>query len=160
METLGLGKVWEEMPVGYKFRTVGRTLTEPDLSAFIQLSGMVEVLFTDTTYAAEHAPQGRRLLPGALVYSAAEGLVLQATLQGTGLAFLNMEFNVNGPTFLNDTIHVEVEVIECRPTSKDPSRGLVRTRNDIVNQHGETVITYSPLRLTMGRETLAQHWEK
>ena len=52
METLGLGKVWEELPVGYQFRTVGRTLTASDLSAFIQLSGMVEVLFTDATYEA------------------------------------------------------------------------------------------------------------
>ena len=47
-------------------------------------------------------------------------------------------------------VHAECEVIECRATSGN--RGLVRTRNDIVNQHGETVITYTPLRLMAGRD--------
>jgi len=90
-------------------------------------------------------------VPGALVYTIAEGLLVQATLQRTGLAFLSMTFDVKGPTFVGDTVHVEVEVLESRATSRDPNRGLVRTRNDVVNQHGETVISYAPLRLAAGR---------
>lgn len=159
METIGLGRCWEDMPMGYQFKTVGRTITETDLVNFVGTTGMVEVLFTDATYAEQHAPDGRRLIPGALVFSIAEGLVIQASLQGTGLAFIRMEFDVKSPTFVGDTVHVEVEVMESRPTSKDPNRGLVRTKNKIVNQKGETVITYIPLRLHVGREMLASHWE-
>ena len=158
MDTLGLGRCWEEMPVGYQFKTVGRTITETDLVNFINSAGMVEVLFTDQTYIKKHAPQGKRLVPGALVYSIAEGLVLQATLQGTGLAFLGMELNVKGPTFVGDTLHVEVEVLESRPTSKDPRRGIVKTRNAIINQKDETVCVYTPLRLAVGKEMLTEHW--
>ena len=159
MEIVGLGRCWEDMPVGYQFRTVGRTITETDLVNFISTTGMVEVLFTDTTYAQEHAPTGGRLVPGALVFSIAEGLTIQATLQGTGLAFIKMDYEVKGPTIVGDTIHVEAEVIESRPTSGGPDRGLVRTRNRIVNQKGETVIVYTPLRLCLGREMLASHWK-
>jgi acyl dehydratase len=42
-------------------------------------------------------------------------------------------------------------VIEQRPASKG-GRGLVRTRNSIINQKGETVLVYAPLRLMAGRE--------
>mgnify|MGYP002641983967 FL=1 len=159
METIGLGRCWEEMPVGFKFKTVGRSITETDLVNFVGNTGMVEVLFTDTLYAQKHAPGGGRIVPGALLFSIAEGLTVQATLQGTGLAFIQMELEVKGPTFAGDTIHVEVEVIESRPSSKDPRRGLVRTRNQIVNQKGETVIIYTPLRLMVGKALLKSHWE-
>ena len=120
METVGLGRCWEDMPVGFKFKTVGRTITETDLVNFVGNTGMVEVLFTDTLYAKQHAPGGGRIVPGALLFSIAEGLTIQATLQGTGLAFIQMEMEVKGPTFAGDTIHGEMEVIESRPSSKTP----------------------------------------
>lgn len=158
MEITGLGRCWEDMPVGYTFRTVGRTITETDLVNFIGSTGMVEVLFTDVTYAEEHAPGSGRIVPAALLFSIAEGLTIQATLQGTGLAFIQMDLNVKGPSFVGDTIHVEAEVMESRASAKDPNRGLVRTRNNIVNQKGETVIIYTPLRLYVGRNMLSSHW--
>ncbi|MEX2520280.1 MAG: MaoC family dehydratase N-terminal domain-containing protein, partial [Paracoccaceae bacterium] len=71
--------------------------------------------------------------------------------QGTGLAFLCMELNVARPVLEGDTIHVEIEVTEIRPASRG-GRGLVRTRNEVINQRGEVVITYTPLRLMAGPE--------
>ena len=127
MKTVGLGIAYDQLKPGDRFRTLGRTLTETDLVNFINATGMVEVLFTDIEYAREHAPQGGRLVPGALVYAVAEGLLVQAILQRTGLAFLSMEFEIRAPTFVGDTVHVEVEVLESRPTSKTPEKGLVRT---------------------------------
>ena len=64
--------------------------------------------------------RGGHPVPGALVYSMAEGLVIPTTLQGSGLAFLSMGFDIKGPTYVGDTIHVEIEVTEIKPTSKDP----------------------------------------
>lgn len=151
MITVGLGLAYEDLAAGERFRTLSRTITETDLVNFINTTGMVEVLFTDIEYAKAHAPRGGRLVPGALVYCIAEGLLVQSILQRTGLAFLGMDFQVVGPTFVGDTVHVEVEVLESRATSKSPERGVVRTRNDIINQHGDTVITYSPARLAASR---------
>ena len=151
METIGLGLHWDDLKVGYRFRTIGRTITEADIVNFVGCTGMLEVLFTDVEYLKQHAPHMGRVAPAALVYAFAEGLLVQATMQHTGLAFLNMELNVERPTAAGDTIHVECEVVEVSPTSK--GRGKVRTSNRIVNQRGETVITYNPLRIMAGRAT-------
>jgi acyl dehydratase len=53
---------------------------------------------------------------------------------------------VKGPTVVGDTLHVEAEVTEARLTSKG-DRGLVRFANKVVNQRGETVLAYDPLRM-------------
>ena len=74
---------------------------------------------------------------------------MQSTMQYTGLAFLNAEMDVKGPTVAGDTIHVELEVAEIKPTSK--GRGLVRTANVVKNQRGEVIMTYNPLRMMAGR---------
>ena len=151
MKLLGHGMYWQDMPVGAKFKTYGRTITETDIVNFISCTGFLEVLFTDMEFVREHSAIKGRLAPGALVYALGEGLTMLGTIQGTGLAFLHMEMDVKGPTFAGDTIHVEIEVIEQRAASKG-GRGLVRTRNSIINQKGETVLVYTPLRLMAGRE--------
>jgi len=150
MKLIGEGFHWDELKVGDSFRTFGRTITETDIVNFVSSVGMLESLFLDAEYRAAHAAIDGRPAPAALIYALAEGLVLNATAQGTGLAFLHMELNVEGPVMQGDTIHVEIEVTEVRPAKKN-NRGLVRTRNRIVNQRGETVITYTPLRLMAGR---------
>ena len=129
METVGLGFHFEDLPVGRRFRTIGRTVTEADITNFVNCTGMVEVLFTNTEFLREKSDIKQRLAPAALSYCFAEGLLVQATMQHTGLAFLHMEFNVEKPVFAGDTIHVECEVIEARLSRNRPGRGLVRTQS-------------------------------
>ena len=140
---VGRGYCYEDLKVGFKFRTHRRTIAESDLANFINLTWLTEELFAvddDTGRAIKGRP-----VPGALVYAFAEGLLLP-TMQDTGLAFLNATVDVKGPTVVGDTIHVESEVTEARLTSKG-DRGLVRFANKVVNQRGETVLEYNPLRL-------------
>jgi acyl dehydratase len=145
------GKTWEEMTVGSRFRTSARTVTETDLINFICVCGFNEPLFYDVRHAAEGKYTGR-LIPGALTFSLGEGLVLQTgALHGTGLAFMHMELDVRRPVYVGDTIEVIVEVTEARP-SKQPGRGVVTTRNSVVNQRGEEVLVYTPVRLIRGRD--------
>ncbi|WP_299358604.1 MaoC family dehydratase N-terminal domain-containing protein [uncultured Paracoccus sp.] len=151
MKLLGEGFCWDELKVGDKFRTFGRTITETDIVNFVSAVGMLESLFLDAEYRKLHSAINGRPAPAALVYALAEGMALNATGQGTGLAFLHMELNVEAPVLEGDTIHVEIEVIESRPAKRN-NRGLVRTRNSVMNQRGETVITYTPLRLMAGSE--------
>src|SRR5512140_283263 len=147
MRLLGMGLFWNDLAVGDRFRTVGRTLTETDLVNFVNLSWLTEELFTNAEDRKNMAIEGR-VVPAALVYSCAEGLLLPL-IQGTGLAFLDATLVVKGPTFVGDTIHVECTITEARKTSKG-NRGLVRTENKVVNQNGETVLTYNPLRMVKG----------
>ena len=139
MRIVGRGFAFDELSVGFRFRTHRRTIMEADLAAFINLSWLTEELF------AVQEESKMRLVPGALVYSFAEGLLLP-TMQDTGLAFLNATLDVKAPTVVGDTLHVECEVVEQRLTSKG-DRGLVRFANKVVNQRGEIVLEYNPLRL-------------
>jgi len=144
---VGRGFCFEDLKVGFRFRTHRRTLTESDLAGFVNLTWMTEELFTVVENATDDSSRAikGRAVPGALVYSFAEGLLLP-TMQDTGLAFLNATLEVNAPTVVGDTIHVESEVIEHRLTAKG-DRGLVRFANKVVNQRGEVVLEYNPLRL-------------
>jgi acyl dehydratase len=143
MQLVGRGFSFEDLAVGFRFRTHRRTIAEADCAAFVNLTWLTEELFTVADDAAR-AIKGRPV-PGALVYAFAEGLLLP-TMQDTGLAFLNCTLDVKGPTVIGDTIHVECEVTEHRLASKG-ERGLVRFANRVVNQRGETVLEYDPLRL-------------
>jgi len=144
---VGRGFSFEDLRVGFRFRSHRRTIAESDLTAFINLTWFTEELFAVEENAAGDASRAikGRAVPGALVYAFAEGLLLP-TMQDTGLAFLSATIDVKAPTLVGDTLHVESEVTEHRLTSKG-DRGLVRFANKVVNQRGEVVLEYNPLRL-------------
>ncbi|MDD2948220.1 MAG: hypothetical protein PHV80_05220 [Rugosibacter sp.] len=141
---IGGGMHFEEFTLGYRFRTRGRTVTEADLVSFVNLAWFTEELFTNTEDRDGMLLKGR-VVPGALVYSFAEGL-LMPSMQDTGMAFLGAEIKIPASTCVGDTIHVECEVIMARPSAK-PGRGVVQTMNQVMNQKGEVVLTYNPTRL-------------
>ena len=147
LPVVGRGFCFEDLRLGFRFRTHRRTIAESDLASFVNLTWLTEELFT--VQEGEMSDSARaikgRPVPGALVYAFAEGLLLP-TMQDTGLAFLNANLDIKGPTLVGDTIHVEAQVIEHRLTSKG-DRGLVRFANKVINQRGETVLEYNPLRL-------------
>lgn len=151
METVGLGLHFEDLPLGRRFRTIGRTITEVDIVNYVNCTGLTEVLFTDAEFRARDSAIKGRFAPAMLAYAISEGLLAQATMQHTALALLHMELDVHHPVFAGDTIHVEVEVIEARASRSRPDRGLVRTRNDVVTQNGTKVLTYTPLRMVKCR---------
>ena len=150
--TIGIGFYWDDLSAGDRFRTLNRTITEPDVVAFIGATGMVETIFTDLTFneaGGEGVLKGRAV-PAACTYAIVEGLLCQAAMQTTGLALLEVEKKVLAPVFAGDTVHAEVAVAAVRPTSKG-NRGIVTTTNDVLNQRGETVMTYRAVRLMAGR---------
>jgi acyl dehydratase len=146
---LGHGFYWQDFKVGDRFETYGRTIYAHDITAFCNLVGISEPLFTDAEYRRHHSAMTGFAAPAALVYAAAEGLVLAGTAHGTGLAFLHAEIDVKAPVIADDTIRVRLEITEVRASSK--GRGLVRSRNEVVNQVDKIVQVYTPLRLMAGR---------
>ena len=152
LEIVGQGFYYEDLPLGRTFKTIGRTVTEPDIVNFINATGMTEVIFTDMDFVAEESDIKGRVAPGALAYTFAEGLLVQATMQHTGFAFLHMELHIAAPVFAGDTLHVECEVIEARLSKSRPGRGLVRTRNKVVKGDGTVALVYTPLRMIKCRD--------
>jgi acyl dehydratase len=142
---------YEEMTVGQVFRTARRTVTETDLVNFITWGGFHEPLFWDDSHAGESGYTGR-LIPGAMTYCLAEGLLLQTNvLHGTGLAFMQMELTVRAPVYVGDTLYAVVETTGSRPASSG-ARGVVTSRVSVRNQRDEEVLVYSPVRLIRGRD--------
>ena len=147
---MGTGLYWDDVRIGQRFQTLGRTVTEADIAMFVGVTGMVEEMFTNIEYIKAESKIGARPVPGSFVYCIAEGLLMQSTMQRTGMAFLECDLRILKPTVAGDTLLVQAEVVEARATSK-PGRGLMRTMNRVVNQRGEVVATYNPLRMVKGR---------
>lgn len=130
---------WDDLEVGDRAVSPGRTVTEADVVNFAGLSGDFNQLHMDVVHAADQGFGGRRLVYGMLGMAIGSGLFTRTWL-GVGtqkrmVAMTEIGWHFRGPVFIGDTLHTEVEVIELRPTSK-PDRGLVRLKRDIVNQDG------------------------
>ncbi len=97
MQTLGLGFTWEQLSPGQRFRTLNRTITETDLVLFTGVTGMLETIFIDRTFAGEKGAIQGQFVPAALTYSLIEGLLCQSMIQGTGLAMLDLNQQVLAP---------------------------------------------------------------
>lgn len=138
--------------MGDVLTTSARTITETDLVMFVTSAGFFEPLFLDARVVADDSPYTGRLVPGALTFVFAEGLVIQTgVIHGTGLAFLGTDLRVVAPVYVGDTIDVTVEVTMAR-ASRTPGRGVVTTSNLVRNQRGEEVLVYTPTRLIRGRD--------
>ena len=148
IETVGLGIHWEDLPVGRKFKTVGRTVTETDIVNFMGLSGVFEELHMNTEYIREHSMWGRRVSPGPLTFIIAEGLAVQLGLiHHTGMALLGIEdMRWPVPVHCGDTITVHITVLEKR-TTKKPDRGIVTFDHVVRKQTGEVVLQMRKVRM-------------
>src|SRR3990170_8129455 len=142
------GRHFEELAVGEKLSTLSRTISETDIINFICLAGITEELFTSIEYIRNRSIYKNRIAPGALTFSIAEGLTIQTgMLHDTGMAFLGLkDMRITAPVFKDDTIRVEIEVIDKRETSK-PDRGVVTFVHRVKNQRDEVVMEYTILRM-------------
>jgi acyl dehydratase len=134
------GLTYEEHAVGATYQTLGRTVSEADICAFVNLCGFNEPLFMDMEYVAKESVFNRRAAPGAMTFAFSEGLIMQTGLiHGTGMAWLGGEVKVVAPVLEGDTIRVEVEVADKRETRKT-DRGIVTYKHRVLNQRDEVVL--------------------
>ncbi len=154
---MATGITFEGFHPGERFLTGRRTVTEHDILQFVTLVGLYEPLFLDAEYIRNESLYGERIAPGSLTFGISEGLTVQTgIIHGTGLAFVGIDrMRLLAPVKLNDTIQVEIEVLESKAV---PSRGggIVRDRQWVRNQHGDTVMEYDVSRLIRGKRQAAE----
>jgi 3-hydroxybutyryl-CoA dehydratase len=132
------GLHFEQFTVGQKVVTQGRTITETDIVNFAGLTGDYNQIHTDAHYAADYA-FGERIAHGLLVQSIATGLaVLTGFIEGTVLAFRELDCKFSLPVKIGDTIHVELEITELKPL-RPLGGGTVAMKYKVVNQKGAAV---------------------
>lgn len=129
------GLYFEDFTIGTRLRTAGRTITEADIVAFAGLSGDFNQIHTNADYAAA-GTFGQRVAHGLLVQSIATGLAVQSgVIEGTVLAFRELDAKFSLPVFIGDTIHVEIEIVETKPLPRLRG-GNVVMKVAVVNQKG------------------------
>jgi 3-hydroxybutyryl-CoA dehydratase len=132
-------KSFDELEVGERFTTPGRTIGEADITGFATLTGDTHPQHTDAEWA-EASRFGERIAHGLLVLSCAAGLVpfdpdRVVALRKVGDAVFK------APVKIGDTVHVEGEVTKKRELDDD--HGLVECRWKVVNQDAKTVLRVS-----------------
>ncbi|MDP6100912.1 MAG: MaoC/PaaZ C-terminal domain-containing protein [Dehalococcoidia bacterium] len=146
------GMHFEDVNIGDKFLSMGRTIFETDIVNFLGLSRINEPLFNDREFYEKQGILKGRLVPGPLTYVIAMGLFTNLGLiHGTVLAFLGMdEFRIPKPVFCGDTLTLELTVISKRQTSK-PKQGVVTFRLTTRNQRNEEVMHWNHTLMLAGR---------
>jgi acyl dehydratase len=141
------GLTYEEHAVGATYQTLGRTVSEADICAFVNLCGFNEPLFMDMEYVAKESVFKRRAAPGAMTFALSEGLIMQTGLiHGTGMSYLGGEVRIVAPVLEGDTLRVGVTITDKRETKK-PDRGIVTYRHEVTNQRGEVVLEATVKRM-------------
>ncbi len=133
---------WDDLAVGDRFVTSGRTVTEADIVAFAGLSADYNALHVDAAYA-QSTPHGERIAHGLLVLAIASGLAtrlpMMQFLQPSILGLANLECRWMQTCRIGDTLRVVVEIAEKVPGRK-PDRGTIVMKRTAVNQRDEPVM--------------------
>jgi len=134
----------EGFEAGMKAVSPGSTITEADIVMFAGISGDWNELHTNAEYM-KNSVFGKRIAHGLLTLSVASGLGLRTRERSPVevLAFLGMDnVRFTSPVFIGDTIRVESEVVEARPSKSRPGAGILKFRNTVKNQRDDVVVTY------------------
>jgi acyl dehydratase len=130
------GLYFEEFSVGDAAESVGRTITEADVVNFAALSGDWNRIHTDAEFSRGHL-FGERVAHGLLILSVASGLAVRlGFLEGTTLAFRSLEWRMQRPVLIGDTVRVRLAVEETKAMPR-LGGGLVNFKVDVLNQKDE-----------------------
>lgn len=131
---------FEDFEVGQEFESVGRTVTETDFVMHSAFSGDWTELHTNKEYAGDEY-FGERVAHGPMTFILATGFVYRCGfLERTVLAFLGMNYmDIPGPVKMDDTISLDMEVIETKDLSSRDDSGLVTIDTTMTNQDDEVV---------------------
>jgi acyl dehydratase len=128
---------FDEIQIGAKWRSTGRTLTEADLHDACMSSGDWHPIHADAEYA-HNTPLGQRIFQGSYGLHIAFGMATKFPELGNAviaaLGFSNWQYLA--PLFVGDTVHVEVVIVGKRPTA-DGRRGVIDKQIKLLNQSGQ-----------------------
>jgi acyl dehydratase len=136
------GRYLEEFEVGATYKHwPAKTITESEDHLFCLLTMNHHPLHVNDVYAKE-SQQGRNVVAGPYVYSLIFGMTVP-DISGKAIANLATdELSHPAPVFHGDTLFVESEVLEVRPSSSKPDRGVVRVHTRAYNQDGGLVAEF------------------
>jgi acyl dehydratase len=143
LEEFELGAIYKHWPA--------KTVTEADDHLFCLLTMNHHPLHINDVYASQ-SQQGRNVVVGPLVYSLALGMSV-SDVSGKAIANLaTEELSHPAPLFHGDTLFVESEVLEVKPSRSKPDRGTVKVHTRAFNQEGRLVAEFKRVVLVPRKE--------
>lgn len=129
-------KMYEDIEVGEKIRSIRRTLTEGESQLFNALALDMHPYVSDEIFAREEGMFGRRIVAGALVFSAGIGLMATNNVHAFSYGYDRLRFIK--PVFIGDTIYTIRTILDKSP--KYDNMGLFRASYEIFKNDAELVI--------------------
>jgi acyl dehydratase len=139
------GRYFEEFEVGQSIMTAGRTITESDIVNFAGISGDYNQMHVDAEYAAG-GEFGERVAHGLLIVSITIGLLVQTgVMEGTVLAFRELDWKFSLPVMIGETIRAMFEITETKALPRLGGGSIVGkvsvlNQDDRVVQRGNIVV--------------------
>lgn len=124
------GRYYDDLEVGEIIRhSQGRTITEADNVLFCALTMNTQPLHINEDFASR-TEFGRRIVNGIFTLGLVVGLSVPELTEGTIVANLGYERILHpNPVFHGDTIYVETEVLDKRPSKSRVDVGIVRLKH-------------------------------
>ncbi len=137
------GLYFEQFSLGQKFvHSIRRTVTEADNVFFTALTHNPAALHLDEEYCRTQTEFGQRIVNSAFTLGLMVGISIHDTTLGTTVANLGWdEVRFPSPVFHGDTLRVESEVHDIRPSRSRPDNGIVIFIHRAFNQRNELVAT-------------------
>lgn len=135
------GLYFDELTVGQVFHhTLRRTITEMDNVLFTAMTHNPALLHLDEEYCRTETEFGQRIVNSAFTLGLMVGISVGDTTLGTAVANLGWdEVRFPHPLFHGDTIRVETEVLDLRPSKSRPNAGIVTFQHRAYNQKNQLV---------------------
>lgn len=123
-----LGRTYDELQLGQK-ASFSRRITKQDVLQYMGLSGDLNPLYADSTYAGRTKYE-RPMVPANMLAGFAMGAVANV-MPGAGSLTYAHSYRFISPAHLDDVITAEMEIADMRP---DVRRVMIRYR--MLNQEG------------------------
>ncbi|HUS95021.1 MAG TPA: MaoC/PaaZ C-terminal domain-containing protein [Patescibacteria group bacterium] len=132
------GQYYEAFEIGQTLVTAGRTITESDIVNFAGISGDFNQMHVDAQYAAA-GEFGQRVAHGLLVVSIVTGLIVQTGLmEGTVLAFRELDWKFSQAVFIGDTVRAKIEITGLKALPR-LGGGSINAKITVLNQNDQAV---------------------
>lgn len=144
-------RYFEDYEVGERFETIGYTITEAEIISYA-LKYDPQYLHLDVE-AAKQSMYGGLIASGWMMGAIGFRLFVQENVFGTnslGSPGLD-EVRWLKPVRPGDTVTMHAEVLEVRPSRKDPGRGNIGMGWELKNQRGEVVMSYRSVQFVKRR---------
>jgi len=131
-------KLYEDYEVGEVDRSIRRTISEGEMMVFSSLLVDLHPYVADEIFARDEGLFGRRIVPGALVFSYGMGLMAHNNVNTFSYGYDRLRFIK--PVFVGDTIYTMRTLVSKVPKYDD--MGLFTVSYEVFRADDEQIVLY------------------